>query len=101
MSKRPCKACDPDYPEKPGILMGRDELWANGWHTHKRSNQEGHMVYKGELGEKVSKATSGIPNFPWEEGYEAYWSENAERKFGVSDIGTAQAAAQPRKDGDE
>ena len=65
--------------------MGRDDLWKNGWHTHARNTEEGYIVFKGELGETVANATEGIPNFPWEEGYEAYWTENAESKFKLSE----------------
>lgn len=25
--------------------MGRDELWANGWHTHKNIGGNGHTVF--------------------------------------------------------
>lgn len=65
-----CKVCDVDYPKKSGILMGRDDLWKNGWHTHKRKGYEGHMVFKDAdpIAEAVNATMSDKPYFPWEEG---------------------------------
>lgn len=86
---KPCKDCDGDYPDKPGILMGRDELWTMEWHTHKRTDGlKGHLVFKddGILSGEV-KELGSIPNFPWEEGHEAYWDENAHSKFKIGSEG--------------
>lgn len=73
-SNKPCSNCDDDYPEKSGILMGRDELWEKGWHTHKRPGFTGHTVYKDDS--PLVEQIKDIGRFPWEEGYEQLWDEN-------------------------